>query len=210
MAVGFDTVARGFQGANPAYDIAITIAANSNRMLALFAGMFDSGTISVQSVSGADATWAKVGNTGTGNGTCRCEVWKGTGCSSGAQTVTVTMTAAPSSKLSGLLFSCFDASDVSGEIVATSGALNISVGAADMAVAIDYDGNNERTVSGCTTTKDITGFDTADGFGGVHCTSTPTSSFTWSAFDTNSITMGANVVGVAASTDPLIGVMIIS
>ena len=110
MAVGLDTLVYHFNTNNTG-DIPITVAANTNRVLVFLISISDTATVAVSSVTGAGATWSQVGTGGTN---IRVAVWKGLNPTAGAQTVTVTLTAIPSSDWGGHLYSLFDADQVTG------------------------------------------------------------------------------------------------
>lgn len=200
MAVGYDTVIFDWTGANSSKAFNITIANVADRALIQFVFFLDAGAITVQSVTGAGATWSLVGGA-AGNDDTRGEVWVGINPTVGAQTTTVTLTGPPST-LSGHVYSfngVHQTTPTSDFTSTISGNVVIDVDAGDMAVCAHYETFDNRTVSGCTSTLDTTSF-TGVAQSAARCTGTPTSTFTWSGFGLQSLALGCavNQVAVAA------------
>ena len=197
MAVALDTLVYHFS-TNITSDVPMTIAANPNRVLAFLISISDTASAAVSSVTGAGATWSQVGTGGTN---IRAAVWKGLNPTAGAQTVTVTLTAEATSDWGGHLYSLYDADQVtgvSGVVTTTAGNLNVTLASGGMALSGQYDPADIRTVSGCTAAVDESGANII-GHSAAHCTSAPTSTFTWSGFGGGSIAVGCAVAAVAVA-----------
>lgn len=196
----YDASSEFVTGANSTYSISVTVGTgHSNMALLLLSSVQDTGTVAISSIScsvGTCGTWANCGTGSlTGNGNMRGQVWGATVSSTGTVTASVTLTGTVTTGAGAILYSIYNVkqSGVCGSpVVTTSGSENISISANDIALSADFDGNTNRTVSGCTTTLDQSGFSTS-GFAAAHCSANPTSTFTWSGFATNSIAEGVDV-----------------
>lgn len=196
MAVTFDTVAYGETGANSSFQAVPTIAAgHTNLVLVFLIVLDDTGSRTVSSISGAGVTWSPFA-TGAGNGRFRGAVWFAIGAiSTGAQTLTVTMSGAVTNQTGGYVYSYYNVNQttpLAGAVFTISGNNVITVASGDGAAMSQFDNNNNRTVTGCTTTLDDTGFSNI-GHSATHCTASPTSTATWSGFDVNSLAIGVAV-----------------
>lgn len=206
--VTLDAVAYGETGANASWQVSLTITSHTNPGLALDVFLDDTGAVSVQSVSGAGVTWSHVAS-GAGNGRFRGETWKGVGTpSTGAQLITITLTGAVSNDAGAYAWSVFNVDPTtpfSGSVFTTAGNAVLNLNAGDMALASQFDNNNNRTVTGCTSSTDDTGFSNV-GHSAAHCTSTPTSTFTWSGFDVNSVAVAlvARTIAIVNPTGPFV------
>lgn len=188
--------------------INVTVGNNANRALALFVGILDTGAVAVSTVTGAGCTWAQ---SATGTGTViRGEIW---GCptpSTGAQTVTVSLSGTPTTEAYSILYSLTGASQanqpLSSPAVVAANPDAVTVAAGDLALAVQFDTNNNRTVSGCTSTTDLSTFGVV-GYSSANCTTAPTSTFTWSGYGAESIGMGVTVLqaGAGNKAGPLAG-----
>lgn len=186
-------------GANSTWNLTVTVGAgHTNTALALLNALSDTGTASITSISGAGATWSKVGTSQTGNGNERGgECWIGIGpLSTGSQTITVTLNTAVSNTGATGVWSLYGVDPITPTSAtcysATSGSLAVPAAAGDIAVSIDVDSNNNNSVTGCTASTDQSSF-AAIGVSMAHCATSPTSTFTWSAFATNSLVLGMDV-----------------
>lgn len=176
---------------------ALTITSHSNQILLLLAGTANTTANGViASVSGASCTWVNNGGPTTLNA-MQFEAWTCKAPASGSQTVTVTSTGDVVGAMGVILYSLYNvdqATVANGYSTATSGNLVITTGSSnDMAVSAHFDTNSNRTVSGCTSSTDLSGF-ALIGYSSAHCNSTPTSTFTWSGFSGTSGAVGINVV----------------
>lgn len=196
VAVAYDTSLQAVTPGTNQISLAITVAAGSNRALALAVAIQDTGSVAVTGVSGANATWSAVKTGIAGNGSMRGEVWQGIAPDTGSVTVTVTLSGVPTTNGHAMVAS-FNGVDqttvIDGVITTLSGSQVITVaGGGDMAWSAHFDTNNNRNVTGCTTTEDITTFG-AIGYSAAHCNSSPSSTFTWDGFGATSICMGMNI-----------------
>jgi len=205
-AVTLDTQAAA-QGATgtTSYGASITIASgHSNLCLVVLAALQDTGSVDYTSVSGGGATWSSFA-TGSGLGNFKGSIWQGLSPSAGATTIVINNNGNGTTTPTGVqgfivysLYNCNTTTPLAGSVFTTSGNQVINVTSGDMALSGQFDSNNNRTVTGCTTTTDTTGF-TQIGWSGAHCTSSPTSTFTWSAFNASgSIADGVDVQHVSA------------
>lgn len=195
-SVSLDNTAYGQTGGT-SLTVSITIGTGlSSQALVLFGLVLDTGTVAISSVSGAGATWTQFSANVTGNGNLKGSCWVGTGvASTGAQTITATMSGVASGFSTAVVYSLAGVNQTTplgGTMqTATSGSLAVSIASGDMAVSVMGDTNNNRTVSGCTSTTDLSAFSDL-GYSGAHCTANPTSTFTWSAFGATSIALGVD------------------
>ena len=197
--VAYDAIASNITGANPSYSISITIGTGlTNQALALFSATNDSGSAHLTGVTGpSGASWAAVGTQQTGNGVYKGECWIGKGfTASGSQSITLTFNTAPSVAAYGIITSLqgvnqtTPAGSTCGSV--TSGALSVTIAANDLAVFASFDGTNNRTVTGCTSSTDLSTFG-ATGLTAAHCNSAPTSSLTFSGYGASSVALGFDV-----------------
>jgi hypothetical protein len=187
--------------------VGITVAAgHTNTLLVLCSGQ-DNQAINIISITGGNGgAWTQLG-AANGNGVYRGEIWYSVGPTAGAKTLTVTWSAGPSK--GGLVaFAFYDVdgttplsnfvATLSGNAVVTNATGNLAINA-----QFGYNSVSNPTLTGCTTTRDVNAFQT-QGEVGAHCTAAPTATFTWSAFDANSIAVGASVhaSGGAAAVTP--------
>ena len=198
----YDASASGTTGTGATtIGVPITVGANSNRALVLMVGVRDQTNGVITGVSGAGCTWTKL-NAGNGNGAIRGEVWSCPAPSTGAQTVTATYTGATAAGSAAVVASFYNAHQTvpaSGYVLTTSGNQVVTVPANGGAVSSHYDFTDVRTVSGCTTSRDISSF-TFIGIESAHCSTSPTSTFTWSGYDANSVAVGAAIEPAATAT----------
>lgn len=206
MAVSIDTYAYNAVGLG-ASEIAanITIASNSNRCLLAFVGAGDQTNGQVSGVAGASATWSRV-DEGAGNGTYYGEIWVGVGPATGAQTVTATFVAATNQSMGIVLYSlynCNQATPTSDPHIEASGSLAVTSEADDLVVSATFDLHDNRSVSGCTSSKDITHFSVV-GIDTANCSGSASVTVTWSGPGTNAVRLAVNVNQVDAGLGRLL------
>jgi hypothetical protein len=197
LAAAYDQSALIHTSANATYNGTASLTANNpNPALVLQTFTIDTGSVSVLEISGCGGTWAKFGATKTGNGNAKDgELWWSIPAVSGSCTITVTMTGAPSSYAGGIVYSLWGVnqfSPVSGFASATTGSLAITTSPGDTAISIDVDTTNNRTVTGCTSSTDLSAFGSF-GYSSAHCPNATTSTFTWAAFGGTSMALGVDV-----------------
>lgn len=203
MALAFDAMdsASGLTGGGGTQDVNCTVGSVSSHAFILLIGAGSLGGDLATGISGiTGVTWTKL-STGAGNGTFRGEVWYGLGlASTGAKTATIALAANTVGAVGAFLYSYTGANQTApanGFVVTISGDNVITVASGDGAVSASVDTNNNRTVSGCTSSTDVSTFGSA-GISSAHCTGTPTSTFTWSGFGTNSVVVGCSVLQAAS------------
>jgi hypothetical protein len=182
---------------NTTWSVTPTLATGlSNRALVLMIFSHNSAGRTLNSVSGAGATWSQVGSTITGNESFRGYVYVGIApTGTGAQTITVTFSGDQSGSGVAFVYHVANAGQTTDKYTvssATSGNLGVSIGSGELAVSGDVDSSDTRTVSGCTSTRDVSGY-ASYGYASSHCSTSPTSTFTWNAWGTNSLAIGVAV-----------------
>src|SRR5437016_4038521 len=192
-AVSFDSAARSDTGANSSYGFTLNISVgHTNMVLIVHTTKRDTGTIIVSSISGAGGSWAKCAGPFTGNGNVKGEIWWSIPVNTGAQGITVNYTGAASNNLSGVAYSLYGADQTAPCQNATSvtgGNLVITSATNNITLSTDTDNNDMRTVTGCTSSLDVTGFSN-QGVSGTHCTGASTTTYTWNTFSGDSIALG--------------------
>jgi hypothetical protein len=208
--VVYDSSSTGNIGANVAGVVSTTVGSGLNKQgLVLLVGLDDSGPYHLQAASPftvnssglVPVVWQKVGSYVTGNGNYHGECWVGTGASFSGPTSTYFRLTGTSTSPSQVIQYSFGyvnqsapTSAGSGTCVsATSGAQAATLAATnDMAAFSDFDTNNNRTASGCTTSTDLTGF-TQTGYSGAHCGGSTSESLTWNAYGATSVAVAQAV-----------------
>lgn len=206
----FDTVSTASIGANDAGAVSTTIGSSlSKQGLFLLVGLDDTGPYHVQPASVITTNssglvpfvWQKVGSYVTGNGNYHGECWMATGASvSGSVTTSFPLTGTTSNPSQILQFSFGGVSQGSvtsagsGTCVsATSGAQAVTLASTTSIASYgDFDTNDNRTASGCTTTTKISGF-TTTGYSAATCVGSTSESLTWSGYGSTSIALAEAV-----------------
>lgn len=174
---------------------AITLTAGTNRVISLFVGVIDSGSVAATGVTGAGASWSQIGTAHTGNSTIRGYCFVGIApTATGSTNLTVTLSGTPSLGAQTTAYHWYDANQTTPTTVCTgvnSGNLSVTVPSGGRAVSIQYDSVDQRTVSGCTTTRDHNAYTFGFGYSAANCTSGAT--FTWSGFGTISMALGMDI-----------------
>lgn len=182
----------------------ITVATgHQNLAIVALIGFQDTASASITNVSGAGATWSSFA-TGVGLGNMSGAIWVGIAPTTGAQTVTATISGTGATGVTSLIvYSMYNVNQttpLSGAVFTTAGGNVITAAAGDMPLSAQFDTNTNRTVTGCNTATDTTGF-TSIGWSATHCVASPTSTFTWSGFNaTGSISDGVDVQSTSASS----------
>ena len=204
MALAYDTMISGSasSGGGATQDLSLTVANVADRTLViLVASQVAVGDVAtgISGVSGV--SWTKL-NTAAGNGTMRGEIWYATGTvPTGAITATIQWAATTTGAQGAFMYSyngAHQTTPVNGFVAATTGNHVITVASGDGAISSQVDDNNSRTVTGCTSSTDVSAYG-AYGTSSAHCTGTPTSTFTWSGFGGTSIAVGCSVLQAAAA-----------
>lgn len=203
--VSLDAANQNNTGAgNTSIGTTITVATgHQNLAIVALIGFQDTGSATISNVSGAGATWSQF-STGVGLGSVQGAIWVGIAPTTGAQTVTATISGTGATGVTSLVvYSMYNVNQTTpllGAVYTTTGGQAITAATGDMPLSTQFDTNTQRTVTGCTTATDSTGF-TSIGWSATHCVTSPTSTFTWSGFNaTGSIAVGVDVQNTSVVT----------
>jgi hypothetical protein len=214
-AITVDNFACGTLGSgNPTSTIDITVNSGSNRVVVLFLATGNQTSGVVSNVSGAGGTWSAF-NSGHG-AVFEGSVWVNKNPTVAAtQTTTITWTAATNNTV-GMCYYSLNGVDQttplsSFQIRSTAGNLVVTSAVGDLTLSAQFDDNNNRTVTGCTSSTDASAFGQT-GYSIAQCAGAATTTFTWSAYHTTSVGLAVNVKadGGGAATPrrgPLLGVL---
>ena len=216
----YDTSSTATIGNNSHNAVSTTVGTGlSKQGLFLFPAMDDTGPYYVQpggiittNSSGlVPLVWRQVGSNETGNGNYHGQCWMGTGGGTFSGTTTtsfqLTGTTGNPSQVIQYSFGYVNQGAVSSAgsatcTSATSGAQSVTLAStSDIATFTDFDTNNNRTMSGCTTTTDLSGF-TSTGYSGAHCSGSTSESATWSGYSGTSIALAQAVPHDNGSSAP--------
>lgn len=185
--------------ASSSYSNSFTVGGgHTNTAIAAVLAIHDTGSVTVTSVIVAGVTLSLVGSQLNGNGSMRAFVYCGIGPATGVQSASVTLSGAPSTDSGLVAWSLYNVNQsnpctAANNIRVLSGALTVTTNANDMGVSADFDSGSNRSVTGCTSSTDVSTFGGSSlGGSGAHCSAT-SPSFTWSAFGANSIAVGVDV-----------------
>jgi hypothetical protein len=190
--------------ANPNGSVSTTVGTGlSAQGLFLFPALNDAGpyyiqaggVITTNSSGLVPLNWQQVGVNKTGNGAYHGQCWMATGGGtfSGATKTSFQLTGTTTNPAEAIQYSFSHVNQAAissaGSATctsATSGAQAVTLASTtDIAAFSDYDTNSNRTVTGCTTTTDLSAF-TTTGYSGTHCSGSTSESATWSGYTATS------------------------
>lgn len=192
-------VQQGHANNSTTVTISITVSSGNSDLALHTCGLWnDTGSAAISSVTDGGDTFAADGTKQTGSsadyyGQC----WSGAVATSGSKTVTITWSAAPSGAQQFLAYSTYNTNQTSpgkNLISTVSGSLAASTSANDLAIFTEFDAAAERTISGCTSTLDVSAGGPSFYYNSAHCTASgSTTTATWSSIGSNSIGMAIDV-----------------
>lgn len=193
--VSLDAITSDANAASTAISVPTpSMTSGSNRVLFVMLGTATDTPTDPIGISGAGATWTAVGSAVQGNGFFRGRCYVGIGpTSTGVVNLTVTYSTEPTYGLVATVAHYHNANQTAGNYttcpVTTSGSQVLTIPSGGYGTSTQFDTQNARGVSGCTSTPHYSTFDVSVAYAAASCTQS-SSTFTWSGFGTNSIAIG--------------------
>jgi hypothetical protein len=199
-AVGFDSFGQTTHTGSAASSVAVSITVGTGNVLVVIVGL-ETTTTTVTSITGAGATWSGSAFS-TFTGFYRWEAWSGTTPSTGAQTVTVNLSASVSTDIIAYVWSFTGVKTAAplANWTTASGVGNagnqvaITTVSGDGAASGTMDGTSLTAVSGCTTTLDVAIISLDNKTTAAHCLAAGASTSVMFNSTGSSDTVGIDVV----------------